>query len=73
MKVIIASILTMVMTGTNALAAGGADKVELSFLTILFMGFGALIITFQLIPAMILLTGMVKGLVSPAEKNSTEG
>ena len=73
MRILIATILTMGMPLTQALAAGGGEKVELSFLTILFMGFGALIIAFQLVPAVILFAGMLKGLFSPAEKETNEG
>ncbi len=73
MRVLIATILTMGMPLTQALAAGGGEKVELSLMTILFMGFGALIIAFQLVPAVILFAGMVKGLVSPAEKEAKKG
>jgi hypothetical protein len=35
---------------------------------ILFLGFGALILVFQLFPAVVLFVGMVKGLMAPAVK-----
>ena len=34
----------------------------MSFLTVLFLGFISLIVVMQLVPAVILFTGMVKGL-----------
>ena len=73
MKILFATVLSLVMGAVQALAAGGGgEKVVLSFMTILFMGFGAMIIVFQLIPAVILFSGMVKGLISPAEKETKE-
>lgn len=70
MKALYTVLLTMAMTTTNALAASGGEQVELSFMTVLFMGFGALIIVFQVVPAVILCAGMLKGLFSPAERKS---
>ncbi len=73
MKVLFAMVLSLLTTVTQALASGGGgDGSELSLLTTLFMGFGALIIVFQLVPAVILLGGMIRGLVSPAEKKTAE-
>ena len=70
MKVLYATILYLVITATEALAAGGGGRGEgLSLLTIFFMGFGALIIVFQLVPALVLIVGMLKALFSPAAKN----
>lgn len=40
----------------------------MSFLTVLFLGFIALIVVCQLIPAVILFSGMVKGLFTKATK-----
>ncbi len=68
MKALYTVLLTMAMTATNTLAASGGEQVELSFMTVLFMGFGALIIVFQLVPGVILFVGMLKGLFSPSEK-----
>lgn len=38
----------------------------------LFIGFGALVLVFQTIPAMILFIGMLKGLFSPADKKAND-
>lgn len=70
MKALYALLLTIAMTATNALGASGGEPVELNLMTVLFMGFGAVIIVFQLVPGLILLTGMLKGLFSPAEKKT---
>jgi len=73
MRVPIATVMSLTLAATQALASGGGgEKVELSFLTILFMGFGAMIIVFQLIPAIILFGGMIKGLISSAGKATKE-
>jgi len=54
----------MVLAGfsTNAYAAADAASEGGSFLLTLFIGFFALIIVFQLIPAVLLFAGMLKGL-----------
>jgi hypothetical protein len=65
MKIAYATILALVITASNAFAGGGSYGAEgLSLLTILFVGFVALVIVFQLVPAVILLGGMVKALLS---------
>jgi hypothetical protein len=43
--------------------AGGMETEGTSLVTILLVGFGALIVVGQLIPAMVLFGGMVKGLL----------
>jgi len=43
----------------------------MSILTILFLGFTALIVVCQLVPAVILFVGMMKGLFSTKSKKST--
>jgi hypothetical protein len=51
----------MALTAT-ATAATGTDATGTSWITILLMGFGALIVVGQLIPGIVLFSGMVKGL-----------
>jgi hypothetical protein len=68
MRVLISSIAALLVTVTQVVAAGGSDAEPLSFLTILFMGFGALILVFQIFPALVLFIGMVKGILAPAAK-----
>jgi len=65
MRVLKSTIIAMLLTATEALAnGGGASEEGLSFMMILFMGFGAVILVFQIFPALILFCGMVKGIVS---------
>ena len=73
MKVLYATILYLVITVTEALAAGGGGSVKtLSLLTIFFLGFGALIIVFQLVPALILFGAMLKALCTSAVKKKSK-
>ena len=57
-------------TGTAALASSGAtNKVFVSGpLILLFLGFCALVVVIQCIPAIIMLYGMIKGAASSKEK-----
>jgi hypothetical protein len=73
MKVTSATILSLLIAGTQAMASGNGGSGEgLGFMATLFIGFGILIILFQTIPAVLLLAGMVKGLLSSAD-NKTAG
>ncbi|OGR28428.1 MAG: hypothetical protein A2X79_01250 [Desulfuromonadaceae bacterium GWB2_53_15] len=73
MKVISATILSLLIAGTQAMASGnGGDSEGLGFMATLFIGFGVLIILFQTIPAILLFAGMVKGLLSSADKKPAE-
>ena len=66
-------IVPMVMSTTSAAyAATNAQSEGAGILTYFFIGFFALIIVSQLVPAMILFAGMVKGLFAPSEKASTK-
>ena len=58
------------VTGTAALASSGAtNKVFVSGpLILLFLGFCALVVVIQCIPAIIMLYGMIKGAASSKEK-----
>ncbi len=74
MKTLSALIAAMLFTVTQAMASGNAANGEgLGFLAILFIGFGALILVFQTVPAILLFAGMVKGLLSPADKKAEAG
>lgn len=57
-------------SASAAFAASGTQTEDAGILTYLFIGFFALIIVSQLIPAMILFFGLVKGLFSRQEKPS---
>jgi hypothetical protein len=70
MKTVYATILTMVITASYAFAGGGSMGAEgLSLLTIVFAGFVAMVVVFQLVPAVILLGGMLKALFSLTRKS----
>jgi hypothetical protein len=68
MRVLISTVAALLATVTQVLAAEGSDAESLSYLAILFMGFGALILVFQIFPALVLFIGMVKGVLAPAAK-----
>lgn len=71
MKTISAIIISLLSTTTYALASGSGGNGEgLSFMATLFIGLGVLVLVFQTIPAVLLLTGLIKGLLSPADKKS---
>jgi hypothetical protein len=55
-----------------AYAAVGTHNEGAGILTYFFIGFFALIIVSQLVPAMILFFGLVKGLLFRPEKNSVK-
>jgi len=63
----------MIISSTSAAYAGSnAQSDGAGLLTYLFLGFFALIIVSQLVPAVILFVGMAKGLFSGSEKVSTK-
>lgn len=68
MRVLISTIAALLVMVTQVCASGGEAAEPLSFLMILFMGFGALILVFQLFPAAVLLFGIIKGILAPAVK-----
>lgn len=57
---------SIVLAGAScAYAAGGRETGELGLLTLLFLGFFALIIAMQLIPGVVLFCSMLKSLWTP--------
>jgi hypothetical protein len=48
---------------TPAIAGGGMETEGTSLITILLLGFGALIVAAQLIPGLVMLFAMIKGMV----------
>lgn len=69
MKVLISM---AVGSASVAYAAAGTQGEGTGILAYFFVGFFALIIVTQLVPAMILFFGMVKGLFSSSEKTSVK-
>ncbi len=68
MRLFISTIAAVVVSVSQAMASGGGNGEPLSILAILFIGFGALVVVFQVFPAVVLFVGMVKGLMAPAAK-----
>ena len=63
----------MMISSTSAVyAATSAQSEGAGILTYFFIGFFALIIVSQLVPAMILFVGMIKGLFAGHEKDATK-
>lgn len=62
MKRTMTTLGALMAMATPAIAAGGMETEGTSLVTVLLVGFGALIAVGQLIPALVLLGGMVKGL-----------
>lgn len=68
MRILISTIAAVLVTVSQVMAAGGGTTEPMSILMVLFLGFGALILVFQLFPAVVLFVGMIKGLMAPAVK-----
>lgn len=69
MRVIFASLLSLAVSGTHALASsGGGNGGGLGFLAIFFIAFGVLIVLFQAVPGLTLFLGMLKGVFSLGTK-----
>lgn len=68
MKNALRAILVTLSTVSTAFAAGGANSESFGILTWMFLGFGALIIVFQLVPVFILFVSMLKGVIMAAKE-----
>ena len=67
MRTAINTIIATMATTATAFAANGAAPVEPGILAWAFMGFCAVVLVGQVIPAALLVLGAVKGLVAPTE------
>jgi len=73
MRVLISATAALLTIVPEVMASGGGDQEPLSFLAIAFIGFGALILVFQIFPSVVLLLGIIKGILAPAvKKDETE-
>ncbi len=71
MKAIVCnSSLALLTFSSVAFAANGTGDTEGGFLLSLFVGFFALILVFQIVPAFLLFWGMIRGLVSQDGKEA---
>ena len=70
LSTVCSAVALSLVTSTAALASSGAtNKVFISGpLILLFLGFCALVVVIQCIPAMIMLYGMIKGTVSAVKE-----
>ena len=71
MKTICTAIALSLVASSSAYAAAGAASKDAGLLVYLFAGFFAVIIITQLVPATILLFGMLKGIFSTDSKSTT--
>jgi len=62
------TLIALITFSSSAFAAGNNDAGGGSLLLSLFIGFFALIVVFQLVPAVILFVGIAKGLFSKDSK-----
>lgn len=67
MKTLINTIMAMVATTAPAFAAAGNRADHSGIFVWIFLGFCALIVVAQLVPALLLLAGMIKGVVTKGE------
>lgn len=58
------TLIALFTCSTPAFAAEAAANTDGGFLLTLFIGFFALILVFQIVPAALMLIGMVKGVIS---------
>ncbi len=72
MKTLRTVLTVLISSATTAFAASGVQSQESGILVYFFIGFFALIIVSQLVPALILFIGMVRGVFSPSEKVSVK-
>lgn len=61
-RTLLSTLIALFASSSSAFAAGAADGGEGNILVILFLGFFAMIIVFQLVPATLMLVGMLRGL-----------
>jgi hypothetical protein len=67
MKTALTTLLATLPTATAALAATGPRAEGMGLLTWLFLGFGALIVVGQCVPALVLFAAMVRSLFAGAQ------
>lgn len=73
MKTISATLLSMIISVSQAFASGGVNASEdLSLLAIGFISFGVLIVLFQFVPALLLIGGMIAGMFKAGETKKTK-
>lgn len=69
-RILQSTLITLTGFSSSAFAAEAAGAGEGSLLVALFLGFFALIIIFQLVPATLMLIGVVRGLFGRDQKQA---
>jgi len=64
MKIKLATMMTLLAAASTSFAASGAESEGNGLLVMLFLGIGALIIAFQMLPGLALFGSMLKELLS---------
>jgi len=64
------AMVVLLGSSSTALAAGGTETGGLSWMVVLFLVFGGLILVFQMIPGLMLFASMLKGLFSASTKEA---
>jgi len=73
MRTVSATLVSLLITATRAMAMGGAGESEgLGLLATFFIAFGILVVLFQFIPGIMLFAGMLKGLFSAGDAKPHE-
>lgn len=70
MKTAASTMIALLVTATRAMAAASGSDEGLSLFATFFMGFGVMIVLFQLVPGIMLLVGMLKGIFASSGKTS---
>lgn len=68
--ILFATLITSAILTTSAFAAQSGPAGNSNFLLALFLGFFALIIVFQLVPATLMLVGILRGLFGRDQKTA---
>ncbi len=68
MKTFIRTLIASLAWAMPALAAGQVKEDGSSFMVVLFLGFGALIVVFQLFPGVALFTVMLKEIITGSRR-----
>jgi hypothetical protein len=69
MKIMMTILTAIMVEATPALASSDPETMGTSVLVLLFLGFGALILVFQLIPSLVLFGSMLKGLFGSSDNH----
>ncbi len=74
MRTMSATLFSLIVTASQAYAAGGATEgEELGLLALGLISFGLLILLFQFVPALMLIGGMIGATFNSSEKKSKIG